>query len=286
MIVVTHPGRFGDLLWALPTARLLAEAYGAPVHLHIPAQYDAIAPLLRQQPYLASVLSREDWQVEQTAPITPRQPPAWQTATRPDRVFHLGYRGWPQYPLPLEVHTDVAAHQWRDADGVLPALDLTRPWITATSIDDAGSDCAVGFTEEHFELKYGIWSLLINREPRVVGVGAPTDPGRGFISLCTSPRWQQEADHGGADWPTAASWISASKVFLGCCSALHVLAVALGVPAVVMEPNPHRLHPIFWPLGTDGPQVTLVKGLDGQATWDARHTAETIARVLAARGGR
>jgi hypothetical protein len=57
----------------------------------------------------------------------------------------------------------------------------------------------------------------------------------------------------------------------------------MGKPCVIMEPMTERLNPIFWPLGQDGPQVTLVRGNDRQATFDARHTAETLERVLHAR---
>ena len=61
-----------------------------------------------------------------------------------------------------------------------------------------------------------------------------------------------------------------------------VLAVALGVPAVIVEPNPMRHNPIFWPLGMDGPQVTCVKGGDGKPTHDARHTADVLREKLKA----
>ena len=78
----------------------------------------------------------------------------------------------------------------------------------------------------------------------------------------------------------ATAWIAGAKVLLTDCSALHVLAVALGIPTVIVEPMEARWNTIFYPLGFDGPQVTIVKGLDGQPTFDARHVTETLSKVI------
>jgi hypothetical protein len=105
----------------------------------------------------------------------------------------------------------------------------------------------------------------------------------GWQSMCGTPgsRWQTEAWHGITSWETAAGLIASSQLFLGCCSALHVLACGLGVPVVLMEPNPHRHHVNFYPYGTEGPRVTLVRGNDGQPTFDARHVLDAVRAGLA-----
>jgi hypothetical protein len=72
-------------------------------------------------------------------------------------------------------------------------------------------------------------------------------------------------------------------VFLGDCSAWHVLAMAMGIPVVLVEPLEARWNPIFYPLGMDGPQVTMVRGNDGNPTFDARHVADALTRALASR---
>jgi hypothetical protein len=82
------------------------------------------------------------------------------------------------------------------------------------------------------------------------------------------------------NWEETVTAIQAADVFLGCNSGLHVLACAIGKPVIMMEPSPARHNPIFFPLGTTGPQVTLVLGNDGQPTWDARAVADTLHRVL------
>lgn len=282
-VLATFPGKYGDILWALPTVRALSEAAGAPVDLVIAGAYGSIVPLLARQPYLRRVWAMPEWVVQDTAPIAPRVPPTALPGGQPivefepgtyDRVLHLGYEGWPRSPLPYETYA-TACDAVRDTPLYQRlAPDLDRPWITAPFQWVARPyPVAVGFTDEHFELKFGIWQLLFRREVREA-------PDRlGLINLSHGTRWQAEAEYGGFDWETAASAIAQSEVFLGDCSALHVLACALGVPCVLMEPAPARHHPIFWPFGTDGPRVTQVRGGDGQWTWDARHVWDTIETV-------
>lgn len=266
-ILCTFPGKYGDLLWALPSVRAISEAVGGPVDLVIAGAYQGLLPLLELQPYLGKVTALPAWEVQDTAPMTPRTPPL--DAQEYDLVLHLGYRGWPQHPLPIETH-DCACSQWPTGYPDLPALDLTRPWITppAWAANLKQQAVAVGFTEEYFELKVGVYQLI---------QAYPDADQR--VNLSVGPRWRGEyctSTSSGMSWDTAAAWLSRSAVFLGCNSALHVLACAIGTPVVIMEPNPQRHHEIFWPYGKSGPQVTQVIGGDGQWTFDARHVWETV----------
>lgn len=271
-VLATFPGRFGDLIWALPTVRAISETYGQPVDLQIPAEYGSIAPLLRRQAYLETVIVDPEWVVQQSAPISPRTPPYF-TSQGYERVFHLGFEGWPSLPLPFEIERIARAQ----ADELCVApIDLARPWITP--IWSTGpSDLVIGFTDEWFELKYGLYWLLRNH------VLSPRQPDRRLVGVSTSPRWIGEAGHSATSWEAAAGWLGGTRVFVGCCSALHVLACAIGKPVVLLEPNPHRHHPIFYPFGTEGPQVQLVRGIDGAPTHDARHLIDTIEAALAVR---
>lgn len=284
--LISFPGRAGDILWMLPSARAIAEATGAPVALQICGEFRTLLPLLRAQPYLAQVEALDDW---------PLVPPAEWNPPRLlvgdwDQVLHLGYRGWPQRPLPFEVYEGVAS-------GWMKPIDLTRPWIAVPSLDWCWRlDVTFGFSDCWFELKYGLVELLLREaicsdeeiDPIEEG-GALVRTRRAqhdysFRALGVFPdgsRWVKEAGYKPTDWLQAAREIQHSRVFFGCCSALHVLAVALGRPAVVVEPMVDRHNPIFWPLGMDGPQVRCVKGLDGQPTVDARHVAQALEEALA-----
>jgi hypothetical protein len=202
------------------------------------------------------------------------------TASRGDRRYDfsadIGYQRWPELPLPLETWTNLAAQ----APFEIPPLDLSRRWIH-TPDPFPPVDIAVGFTDCHFELKVGLWDLLTLRDTY------SRPPRRTWQSICGAPgsRWLTEAGHnavygGGLGWCEAAAIINHSRVVLADCSALHVLAVAMGKPVLVMEPMKARWNPIFYPLGMDGPQVTMVKGLDGKPTFDARHTRDALEALL------
>lgn len=297
-VICTFPGKFGDLLWALPTVRAIAETIGGPVSLQIPAGLRSIVSFLSRQPYLDRIYVDTAWQTIDTAPRQPIQPP-WvlhcsdsepiesariytETEAPYALVCHLGYREWPHLPLPFEVER-IAQEEYADAIHRLTGkmLRATRldPWLRpAWDLRPYARPLAIGFTDEYFELKFGITQLVSHQASARFG-----HPG---VFVGNSPRWGTEAGPGRYAWEDAASWIAVADVFLGCCSALHVLAVGLGTPVVVMEPNPHRFHPIFWPLNGCGPRVTQVRGGDGQWTFDARHVWETILAVREAAGDR
>jgi ADP-heptose:LPS heptosyltransferase len=285
-LLCTFPGKVGDLLWALPTMRAIAEHYDTPVTLQLPYTLEAISGLVTMQPYIADVYLDLDWVTRDTAPISPRTPP-WllaneeghasqhllrYTETDPhgyDRVIHLGYEGWPSLPLPY----DTLRRGIQQTDNAPLTLDLSRPWIVAPM--RLSTDIAIGFTDEWFELKYGITQLLITYV-----VHQPIGRERHWVNVSHSPRWDTEGRSIclASDWGDAASWISGAQVFLGCCSALHVLAVALGTPVVCMEPHSDRHNPVFWPLGA--PQVQKVIGGDGRWTFDARATIALVEEQL------
>lgn len=273
-ILCTFPGKFGDLLWALPTIRALAARIDGPVDLLLAANLAPIAPLLRAQDYLQHVWCDARWLTVDTAPISPRVPV--EVPAGYDAVYHLGYTGWPRRPLPYEI-LDIFNGHHRDVP-IDPLLDgelaLDRPWITMPTAYAATYrwPWVYGFTDEHFELKHGLVQLLTYGPRFAAGLPA--------CAIGANPRWMDEAGEPSTSWEDSARLLRHADVFLGCCSALHVLAVAVGTPVVLMEPNPHRHHPIFYPVGQAGPQVTLVTGNDGLPTFDARHVRDVLTSRL------
>lgn len=259
MILCTFPGRNGDLLWALPTIRAISEHFGEPVDLQIGTEFTGIVPLLEKQFYLGKVWADPRWS------LTP--PNEWQAPHTAgyDRVFHCGYRGWPELPLPFMTLRGVNTDYQRE----LPTLEinLERPWIEVRPCGIPWP-LVVAFTEEWFELKFGVLSLL--KRPLI----AATIP---------QSRWDREAVgvRGQQVWVNSmgflrlAEYMASAEQILCCCSAPHVLAIALGRRVVVYEPSPARHNPIFFPLGMDG-RVKVSKGLDGLPTIDVRHLAEAL----------
>jgi len=263
-ILVSHPGRYGDLLWALPTLRALAHSYEEQVDLLLSPAYssESFRRLLSCQPYIGEVLVAEDWAIQESAPITPREPPSW--PTRYDRAIHLAYEGWPSLPLPYEIY-GLAEKQ-------TPVLkwpfDLDVPWI-APPYPLPATQIALGFSDEHYELKTGLfWLLRQHFIPDVM-----EDSSHVLVNLSGGARWQGHSLD--ADWETAAAWIATCGVFVGCCSALHVLACALGKPVILVEPASARHNDVFYPYGKTG-RVELLLGTDGQPTFDSRHLIDAI----------
>lgn len=208
-----------------------------------------------------------------------------------DLTLHLGYRGWPQRPLPFETLdclneacSKIAWKPPRDTYWGLrwqrigdEELHLDEPWITLPSLPPEPPlvSLAVGFTEAWFELKLGLLTCLHpSLWPRYLQL---TPPGS---------RWTIEAGLMpvlAADWVAHACVIREADIFFGDCSALHVLACAVGTPVLLMEPMEGRWNDIFYPFGKTGPQVTLIAGGDGRPTFDARHCRDAIETALSRR---
>lgn len=264
---LTFPGRAGDLLWALPSMRAISDAHGGlPLDLSICGEFKTIIPLLKAgAPYLGKITALDAW------PLVP--PREWEAPITPQdgvRLIHLGYRGWPHTDLPHCVYEQILKEY---PDLPIAPLDLDRPWITVTPDPFVlPSEVVMGWTETWFELKVGLIQLLDQRKDLVPFLLLPT-PGS---------RWVTELGYRPMEWLETAQRIHLASVFLGDCSALHVLAVAIGRPCVLVEPMQDRWNPIFWPFGMNGPRVTCVKGHDGQPTHDARHTAEALQQALSA----
>jgi hypothetical protein len=261
----TFPGRYGDIGWALPTARAIAEANGGQVDLQIAGEFSSLVPLLQEAaPYLGEVWAEPSWAM---VPPEEWRAPICQGRGEGRTVIHLGYRSWPEMPLAQWIYTGVKASYGSLAMG---PLELDRPWLTAEPFPTAKPVWVDGWTECWFELKVGLRQLLYNRfESRLRTKQYP-------INLSTSGRWEEEDGVIPTTWRYTARWIKTGPVFLTDCSAMHVLAVALGTPVLLVEPMEARWNPIFYPVGMDGPQVTVVKGLDGKPTWDSRHVGDAL----------
>lgn len=258
-VLCTFPGRHGDLLWALPTIRAIAEFYDQPIDLQICGEFDRLASIIEMQPYIQEVAADQSWGMSHGY-----RPPTIRASPN-TIVHHLGYQRWPELPLPKETYLNAVASVGQE----LPPLRLDDPWIAWPHKVEWPLRFEIGWTDCHFELKFGITELLREYwDLDEVGIFPP------------GSRWISEGGYQAIDWEEAAQCIYGTRLLLTDCSALHVLAVAMGIPVVIVEPMVERHNPIFYPVGMDGPQVTVVRGLDGLPTFDARHTRETIQKLL------
>lgn len=264
-ILCTHPGRYGDCLWALATVRALSQALDTPIDLLLSAPYGTpdFRRLLARQAYLGEVSVAADWSIAAPAPMPARVPPTLPGGY--DAVVHLGYPVGPQEDLARAAYR-LAREQLGAGEPGLPPLDLDTPWIAAGhSYTAEMRRLVVGFSDEHFELKVGHVTLL----KQAFG---PT-----YVrNVSDGPRWQRELETRTFSWIEQAGLIRQARVFVGCCSRLYVLACAVGTPVVLMEPSPARHHDVFYPLGKASQRVRLVLGSDLQPTVDSRHLCQAV----------
>lgn len=269
-MILTHPGKIGDLLWALPTVRGFAARHGA-VTLALPeALAAAVGPLLQYAPYLQGgviAVPEADWPVQDTAPRSPVSPTEGWIRERGDLVINLGLAAWPRLPLPYEY-----ADQARSLGVLQPyTVDFTQPWLTVPPEDRyaASSPLVVAWTDRWFELKLGILAdlqrpveLFVQPGSRMAQVELP------HVSLyhCTLHHAAQVL----AD-PSVRALLTDNSAFM-------VLGAALGVPTVVVEPEEARQAAVFNPSGFT---CQLLLGGDQRPTFDSRHVRETVATLLA-----
>jgi hypothetical protein len=192
-----------------------------------------------------------------------------------DAVFHLGYPSVPDEPLPHFIY--------RQLKRTLPEvhfspLDLSRPWITTlTDFSEGGeSTIAVGWSGEQAKWKRSLTIALRARFRDVTFVPVMPDIGK---EDAWTRNWCFNVPRA-ANWVRAAERIAASRSFIGCCSALHVLACATGKFALIVEPAESRWNPVFYPFGTEGSRVRLVRSTDAGLSSNAETVVDVIEPIL------
>jgi hypothetical protein len=298
-ILVTMPGKYGDILWSLPTARAIANATSAPVDVMVAKPYLSLVPLLQQQPYIRVAMGNVYWEVQDTAPMTPSAPPRLPTGLGDyQKVINLGLTSWPEHPLAHQCYENLLP-QWPDAWGTPPPLDLEEPWITVAPDHDFSEthvtyaeygaedsvDVHIGWSDDWIELKAGLTYALTGRMPNV-RFRVITHSGSRLCEEwlrhypggddCIGEQFDNLSWYAG-DWLLTAHAMSNSKIFVGCLSAQWVLANAMGKPTVIAEPATGRHHPAFWRAAGKN---HLVLGSDHLPTFDARHLGDVVKEVL------
>ncbi len=308
-VLCSMPGKIGDILWSLPTVRVIAEAADHPVDLVLSQQYGeaSLRKLIEGAPYINAVYQDPLWSVQDTAPLSPPRP---REMIRPDpegigpghpydKTIHLGYETWPMSLLPADIYVRATA-QWGSP---LPQIELDTPWLeqplTPTEQTDGefgqslysewGEEhhpkVHIGWSEEHVELKAGLIYALIGRLPEydfrvVTHVGSRLSiewlqnfPGTAdsFNECFENISWYA------GDWLLTAHAMANSELYVGCLSSQWVLANALGKRTVIVEPAKARHNPIFF---YNHPRNTMLIGGDHLPTFDARHLCDMVKEKL------
>lgn len=236
----TFTGKFGDILWSLPTAKYIAEKIaGQPVDFAVMPYYQSLLPLLVEQSYIEHAFIKEDWlRTHSNHGDQPWQPPdnikfLTYAPAEYERMWHLTYRGHPGITAPEMPLVDFIAYQqgisfqgWQ----VIPFLEVSdsvqeeaaKIHLSSGPMMQAIEEkrlVTYSFNEQYAEQKKVFFETLWAKGSSV---------GLEFFNVAE------------VGWKEATWLIKKSLVYVGCRSACWVLANGLGKEIITYEPHPSR----------------------------------------------
>lgn len=277
-ILLTHPGKIGDLVWALATAREIAREFAedGKVDIATSPYCKGIIPLLEIQPWIRSAFVLPEWNVVFSAPVAPVIPPPYFSSNgkvldlKPkvagpewDLVLHLGMREWPG-PTLYEYYPNLVQREYGLRVNLLPRT----PWLSVQEYAGEPKQISMCWSDEWVELKVGLIAAISKAFPNEVFRLLPSPDSRlnkefrfPITNFLVEP----------CDILTCAEQIKFSKFLITCNSSPHPLANALGVRAVIIEPSSPRHQEVF------KHKAGRNTYLDG---FDARECVELIRKML------
>jgi hypothetical protein len=107
-IAVSHPGKIGDALYALPAVRYLCERHSTKADFYTSSYCEPLRRLLEAQEYIAKVIVPEDYVIENGYQgIQPWKMPIPEDEY--EAVYQLGFQSEPDRPLPDYIASVVGA---------------------------------------------------------------------------------------------------------------------------------------------------------------------------------
>lgn len=228
--LATFSGKYGDILWSLPTVRALWQMTSEKLDFATMPQYRGLSELIAAQPYVSRAFVIEDWQLmHSNHGDQPWHPPA-RIEQEYERCWHLGYRGHPgMNGNPDLCLMDYIANQ----QGIKfvatnpPVPFLTVPgkpqefpwevlhgdWKSTTET----SYVALGFNDQYPDLKSAFRNRVLELLPTIKMVDVTK-----------------------LSWLNATLAIKRAECFIGCRSAMAVLAHGVGQKVITYEPHPAR----------------------------------------------
>ncbi len=210
LILCTCPGRFGDIFWALASAR---QAYllGGEVDFGIMGKYERALPFIKSQSYIRDAFPVPGWvEVHSNWGSQPWESPSEKLGY--EKVYDFGYREAPGVQL-IDYASSIYPELKLDP-GTFPFLQMPHKEI-------------VNCVPYHFSPHQGPHGgALVEKLRRAF-------PEKEFV------------DTGGLPFIDVAKIISGSRVFLGSRSSNYVIAQGLGKPCVILELAGYRRHPKY-----------------------------------------
>jgi hypothetical protein len=231
----TFSGKYGDILWSLPTAKYISEnVVSSPVDFAIMPYYVNLLPLLAAQDYIDKAFVIEDWaRTHSNHGDQPWQPPH-EAEKGYEKFWHLTYRGHPGISAPEMPLVVFTAYQ--------QGINFNN-WAVVPFLDVRDEDVEPLATPVHFST--GQMPDVI-KEKRLVSYSFNeqyAEPKRQFFEEL----WKKTRDVqleffnvSEVGWKEATWLIKKSLVYVGDRSACWVLANGVGQQVVSFEPHPSR----------------------------------------------
>ena len=234
-ILLTCPGKLGDLLYSLPLALGIKQHFRAEIVYQTSPLCRAAEPLLAVQPYLAGTLVDESYRLEAVG--LGYQPWKMAQPTGFDLVFHLGLR--PDFVRDLVFRQylgDTFLHNFNLGYGFSPQVEQAGQYLFLPDEPVEPFIAFHGFGEtiskiaqpEVLTLMDRYWRELFRRTGlKVVGLAGPDqpDPPPGLVDELVKP----------ADLLECAGIIKRAACFAGLESGPAAVANGLKTPRLVLD---------------------------------------------------
>lgn len=211
-ILTSFSGKFGDILWSLPTVRHISRVHGQPVEMMLMPAYSSLIPLLEQQSYISKAFVNEQWICEGSpAGDQPAIPQNHEALTWDyDKIYHLTYRHHPGIHYTGKSLIDFIAVQqgYELQEPVCPFIEVAS---------DKEQFIAFAFNSDYASEKKVFWDTF-SSQVKIDCVDVSKLP-----------------------WHAAAEVINSAQAFIGCRSANWVIAHGVAQKNIfVYEPNSSR----------------------------------------------
>jgi hypothetical protein len=232
----TFSGKYGDILWSLPTARFISEnIVHGPVDFAVMPYYTSLLPLLASQNYIDRSFTVSNWiRTHSNHGDQPWQPPEITAVDEPYlQQWHLGYRAHPGISAPNMPLIDFVAYQqgvsfngWNPVPFITVdesvEQEAAKIWFAESIMLDVIREkrlVTYSFNDQYVQQKKEFFEALYK---------SSQDTELKFFNV------------GEVGWKEAAWLISKSIAYVGCRSANWVLANGLAKETITYEPHPSR----------------------------------------------
>lgn len=148
----TFSGKFGDILWSLPTVKQISIMRGEKVDFFMMPYYESLCELIARQSYVENCGVISDWVREHSNHgDQPWQPQNLEFENKYEKVYHLTFRGHPGISAPSMPLIDfIAWQQGIKLQEPIPFIEVENYPVT----DEVPNPSVVmSFNEQYREMK-------------------------------------------------------------------------------------------------------------------------------------